>query len=252
MIMSDKYETGIVSVQELYKIDFDKCAPCFLDKRTNNMYIIEVPDAKLTGVSSIRIKSRIDIEKIPKKIQGVYWIATNEPITHCLNKGVNTPNKLNEDKNFQIVYSGSSCDLRDRAKQHLLRTNGVYGTMSGISVDILQQTPTSKSSHAKCLWSSIKNKKLPKLLNLNKYVKPLSKNDVVNIMYLSSEEKSYITNTNEIFFKNGIHVEDEKHRPYEWIFYYVPIMNHSIRDFIEIEWRKLYGVPILCSYSEGR
>lgn len=248
--MDYKYETDIIPVQELTHIDTDKCTPCFLDKRKNRIYIVEVPDSKLTGISSIRIQGIKDIEKIPKKIQGTYWISTNEPILHCLNKGVNIPKKL--DNNFQIVYSGSSCDIRDRAKQHLLRINGVFGTMSGISVDILQQAPTSKSSHAKCIWSPVKNKKLPKISKLNQYVKPLDKSDILNIMYLSPEEKSYISNTNEIFFKNGINVEDEKHRQYEWIFYYTMIMNHSIRDFIEIEWRKLYGIPVLCSYSEGR
>ena len=72
-------------------------------------------------------------------------------------------------------------------------------------------------------------------------------------MYLSSEEKYYISKTHDdIFFKNGINVEDEKHCKYEWRFYYIPILNHSIRDFIEVEWRKLYGTPVLCSYSEGR
>jgi len=248
--MNNEYETNIISVQQLEQIDTQKYTPCFLDKKTNRIYIIQVPDYKLTSISSIHIQSIKDIENIPKKIQGVYWICTNEPLSHCLNKGHNTPRQL--DENFQIIYSGTSCDIRDRAKQHLIRTNGTYGTMSGISVDILQEAPTSKSSHTKCLWSPSKNKKIPKISKLNHYVKPLDKSDILNIMHLSPEEKSYISNTNEIYFKNGIHVEDEKHRPYKWIFYYIPIKNHSIRDFIEIEWRKLYGVPILCSYSEGR
>lgn len=248
--MDINYETDIIPVQQLTQVDVDKYTPCFLDKRTNRMYVVEVPDSKLTGISSIRIQGIRDIEHIPKKIQGTYWICTNEPITHCLHKGVNIPKKL--ENNFQIVYSGSSCDLRDRAKQHLLRISGVYGTMSGISVDILQQAPTNKSSHAKCLWTPAKNKKLPKILKIDQYVKPVDKEDILNSMYLSAEEQSYVSNTNDIFFKNGINVEDEKHRPYKWIFYYTQIMNHSIRDFIEIKWRKLYGIPVLCSYSEGR
>lgn len=240
-----------IQVQQLSTIN--TCTPCFLDKETGRIHILQVPDARLTGISSICIQSMKDIERIPIKTPGIYWISTNEPIHHCLNKGVNLPVKI--DDHFQIVYSGSSCDLRDRAKQHLLRVNGVYGTMSGISVDILQTQPTSKSSHAKCLWSNAKKKKLPKLLKSGKYIKPLNKEDIIDIIdiiHLSPDEKSYILKTNEIFFKNGINVEDNKHRPHEWIFHYAPVMNHSIRDYIEIAWRKSHGVPILCSYSEGR
>jgi len=248
---NDEYGADIIPVQQLEHVDTRDYVPCLLDKRTNKIHIVQVPDAELSGISSVRIKSLTDVEDIPRRIQGTYWISTNEPITHCLHKGVSIPKKLGN--SFQIVYSGTSCDLRERAKQHLLRTNGVYGTMSGISIDILQQPPsTNKSSHAKLLWSPARNKKLPKILKSNNYVKPLDKTDILNILHLSPEEKSYISDTNEVFFKNGIHVQDEKHRPYEWIFYYTPIMNHTIRDFIEIQWRKLHGIPVLCSYSEGR
>lgn len=248
--MDNKYETDIIQVQQLSTINANMCTPCLLDKETGRIHIIEVPDAILTGISSICIHSMKDIEQIPIKTQGIYWISTNEPINHCLNKGVKLPVKMND--NFQIVYSGSACDIRDRAKQHLLRVNGVYGTMSGISVDILQTQPTSKSSHAKCLWSNVKNKKLPKLLKSGKYNKPLNKEDIISIVNLSPDEKSYTLKMDEIFFKNGINVEDNKHRQHQWIFHYAPILNHSIRDYIEIEWRKSHGVPILCSYSEGR
>lgn len=242
-----KYKIHTVPVQELTHVD--KYTPCFLDKIHNKIYVIDVPDSKLTGVPSIHIQGARDIEKIPK-IQGIYWIATNEPIAHCLNRGVNLPNNLNE--HFRIIYSGSSCDMRNRAKQHLLRTHGAYGTMSGISVDILQSAPTNKSSHTKCLWSPANNKKIPKLLKSKKYVRPLIKEDIIRNMHLLPEEQYYISKTDEIFFKNGINVQDEKHLPYQWIFYYLPVSSHSIRDFVEIEWRKLYGIPILCSYNEGR
>jgi len=248
--MENKYEIDTIQVQQLNIINTDMCTPCFLDKETGRIHIIQVPDAKLTGISSICIRSMKDIELIPKKTPGIYWISTNEPINHCLNKGVNLPFKM--DDNFQVVYSGSSSDIRSRAKQHLLRVNGMYGTMSGISVDILQSQPTSKSSHAKCLWSNSKNKKIPKLLKSGKYNKPLNKKDIIDIVNLSSDEKNYLSKLDEIFFKNGINVEDVKHLPYEWIFHYAPVMNHNIRDYLEIQWRKLHGIPLLCSYSEGR
>lgn len=248
--MEDKYETDTIQVQQLNTINTDISTPCFLDKEKGIVHIIQVPDAKLTGISSICIRSMKDIERIPIKTPGIYWISTNEPINHCLNKGVNLP--LRMDDNFQVVYSGSSCDIRSRAKQHLLRVNGVYGTMSGISVDILQSQPTTKSSHAKCLWSNSKNKKIPKLLNSGKYIKPFKKKDILDTLNLSPDEKHYLSEIDEVFFKNGINVEEDKHRPYEWIFHYAPVINHNIRDYIEIEWRKLHGVPILCSYSEGR
>lgn len=248
--MDNKYETDIIHVQQLDTIHTDRCTPCFLDKETGMIHIIQIPDERLMGISSIRIQSMNDIERIPIKTPGIYWISTNEPITHCLNKGIHVPVVM--DDNFQIVYNGSCCDLRERAKKHLLRVNGVYGTMSGISVDILQSQPTKKSSHAKCLWSNGKNKKIPKLLKSGKYNKPHNKEEIMSSVHLSSDEKHYLSTTDEIFFKNGIHVDDDKHRPYKWIFHYAPIMNHSIRDYVEIEWRKSHGVPILCSYSEGR
>lgn len=245
--MEFKYETETIQIQRLEHIE--NATPCFLDKRTNRIYIVDVPDSKLSEVASVRIQTTQDLYGIPKKISGTYWIRTNEPIAHCLNKGIRVPIILD---GFQTVYSGSSSDLRERCKQHLLRTNGVYGTLSGISVDILCQSPTiNKSSHAKCLWSS-KKKKLPKIGKFGQYDKIDDKSDILDTMYLSSKEKSYISNNTDIFFKNGIHVGDDKHSSYEWIFYYTPITNHSVRDFVEIEWRKLHGIPILCSYMEGR
>lgn len=55
-----------------------------------------------------------------------------------------------------------------------------------------------------------------------------------------------------IYFKNGINVLSNKHKKYNWQIYFLEIENHNIRDYIEIEWRKKNGVPILCSYMSGR
>lgn len=60
-----------------------------------------------------------------------------------------------------------------------------------------------------------------------------------------------IKNKDVIYFKNGINIFDNKHINYNWIVYYLEIDNHNIRDYIEIEWRKKYGVPQLCSYTSG-
>lgn len=243
------------------QIDTRLMTPCFLDKMTGSVYVVEIPDAVLTGVCGVHIQSTQDLDRIPANTPGAYWIGTDEPISHCFHSGFATPRPF-EENGSMIVYSGSSCNLRSRAKQHLLRSNegGGFGTMSGVSVDILleEQQPrqTKLASHTKYLWSSsVKNKKIPKVLNTGHggYSKISSKTDIFRFMTnISGEEARYISEHEDIRFKNGIHVQEEKHRPYKWVFWYMPILNHSIRDFIEIEWRRHHGIPVLCSYKEGR
>jgi len=79
-----------------------------------------------------------------------------------------------------------------------------------------------------------------------------NKEDILNDIFFSKEEKKIIKKNNTIYFKNGINIFSEKHKNYKWTVYYLEIDNHNIRDYIEIEWRKKYGVPQLCSYSIGR
>jgi len=223
--------------------------PCFINLTNNHIYTINIPDCCLSNLNYILIKSSKDLLKIPKTA-GNYWILTNEPISHCFNSGNKYPESTID--NLNIVYNGVSGNLKSRAKEHLLRTddNGKFGSMSGISIDVIEQELTNKSSHAKCLFGD--NKKIPKIFIDGSFQKINDKNLLPNYMNLTDNEINLIQKNNILYFKNGIDVNDEKHIEFNWYFVFVEINNHSIRDYIETHWRTIYGVPILCSYSSGR
>lgn len=243
-------EIDTVTLPELsHRIShISKCIPCFYDETRNTVIKIQIPDASLHGLPSVRIESEENVVNIPN-VEGNYWILTDEPVNHCLHSGKSCPTKL--DNGLTVVYNGVSSCLRDRSKEHLLRedSKGGFGAQSGISLDILKDDPSGKS-HAKCMWAP--KKKLPKVLIGGTYKKPSSKNEVIGYLNLSEEEKEYANSTDELYFKNGINVMDAKHKPYQWIFVFAAIPEHSIRDFVENEWRKMNGVPVLCSYTSGR
>lgn len=227
----------------------DNCKLCAYDEKKNIVYQIFIPNNKLDNIKTVEIASLDDIKKLPKTA-GCYWIITDAPIRHCFNKGDKIPAQI---ENSIILYNGSATSLQHRAEEHLLRPSekSGFGMISGISIDIIT-TPT-KGSHAKCLWCKNK-KKLPKInnTNSNNFSSLSNKDDIIKYLYLSDEEKTYITNHDEIYFKNGINVENAKHKKYKYIFYYIEESNSVIRNYIETEWRKMYGTPILCSYLCGR
>lgn len=226
-----------------------KCIPCLYDEAKNTFLKIEIPDASLSGLTSIRITKEEDLIRIPKT-GGNYWILTDEPVRHVLHAGKKCPTILSS--GLTVVYNGVSGSLQGRAKEHLLRedSKGGFGAQSGISLDLMKESPTKKSSHAKCIWAE--KKKIPKVLLGGSYKKPSSKNEVIDAMHLSADEKENARGKEELYFKNGIHVQDTKHIPYTWLFVFVPISVHSIRDYVENEWRNIHGVPVLCSYTSGR
>ena len=225
--------------------------PCYIDDEKKIIYVIPTPCENLKICKNIQINNESDFNTIPNK-SGLYWIMTNEPINHCLNSGINCPNKNNA--NMRIIYNGSTDNLRGRLKEHLLRSDvkGGSGTQSGISIDILLNNleEEQKISHIKCLWGE--KKKTPKFFKDEKIIKLSDKDDLITNMYLNEQEKEYIENNDIIYFKNGINVLSEKHKKYKWQIYFLEIENHNMRDYIEIEWRKKNGVPILCSYTSGR
>ena len=236
------------------KVDtrFLTCIPCFFDAITNTVLKIAIPDEMLTGLSWVKVKSRVDLLSIPSDA-GNYWIVTNEPIKHCLNGG-KPPSLILPDKS--IIYNGVADGLRNRAASHLLREDakGGFGTMSGISIDVMKDerstTSSSSTSHAKCLWGT--KKKLPKILCDGVYKKPVNKNEIIDNMFLSELEKEITSSREELYFKNGICVTDLKHEPYDWFFVFAPMPIHNIRDYVENQWRLVHGVPVLCSYTTGR
>ena len=226
-----------------------KCTPCFHDEATNTFIKIQIPDASLSGLTYIRIKDNDDLSTIPNT-PGNYWILTDEPVNHCLHAGKKCPNKLLS--GLSVVYNGVSGTLQSRAKEHLLREDsmGGFGAQSGISLDLMREIPTKKSSHAKSMWGE--KKKIPKVLLGGSYKKPSTKTEIIDSIYLSTEEKEFARDKEELYFKNGINVKDTKHSAYKWYFVFVPMSVHSIRDYIENEWRNIHGVPVLCSYTSGR
>ena len=225
--------------------------PCYIDDDKKLIYIVPIPCEKLKICKSIDIHNENDFNTIPNK-SGLYWIMTNEPINHCLNSGIKCPEKNNT--GMKIIYNGSTDNLKGRIKEHLLRSDekGGTGTQSGISIDILLNNIEieQKISHIKCLWGE--KKKTPKIIKDGKIKKINVKEELIENMYLTEEEKIYIENNKIIYFKNGINVMSDKHKKYNWQIYFLEIENHNIRDYIEIEWRKKNGVPVLCSYTSGR
>lgn len=256
----DNVDENEINLNEykLKNISFDssselisKLKPCYIDTDNKIIYSISLPCEKLLICKNIVIKKSSDFDLISNK-PGLYWITTNEPINHCLNSGLNCLTIINNDN--KIIYNGSSGDIRSRIKEHLYRSDekGGEGTQSGISIDILKKNldDNKKISHIKCLWGE--NKKTPKYFKDEKIKKINNKDDIINDIYFSKEEINIIKNKDVIYFKNGINIFDNKHINHNWVVYYLEIDNHNIRDYIEIEWRKKYGVPQLCSYTSGR
>ncbi len=225
--------------------------PAFVDLETKTVVVAEAVDADLEGVSSVRAgRGTRWLDSIPKGA-GCYWIWTNEPVRHCLNAGGRVPPKIRNGK-YTVVYNGVSSNLQQRARDHLDRASGLFGEMSGISVDLLLQQPTAaKSSHAKCAWACA-GKKLPKIQVDGKYRAPATKDELAATMHLSREERAYLQENNTAYFKNGIQAGDPKHRGYEWYFSYVECQDARARTYIEHSWREDNGVPVLCSYVTGR
>jgi len=244
-----------IVIKEDYEEDeLNECQPCYLNEKTNTLYKIKVPNLQLDNIDNIWEANSDNLKEfdlIPKD-PGCYWILTDAPIKHCLNSAENLIN--NNDTSLKIIYNGVSSNLRERSKEHLFRTDekGKGGSMSGISVDIIIDNNNIKN-HIKLLYSDEKKLKLPKICINNTFTCIKEKNNICDTLYLSEEEKEYINNTDiNIYFKNGIDIRQDKHKKYKWLFVYMIIKNHSIRDYIEITWRKRYGIPILCSYSQGR
>ena len=227
----------------------EECVPMYMNKTNGKLIEVQVPNASLEDISQVTMHAIADVQKVPKA-PGNYWILTNEPVHHCLNAGTNTCKPLSN--GLRVVYNGVSASLQQRAVQHLFseEAKGGSGKLSGVSVDILQKVHEA-TSHVKVAWST-KKVKVPKLVSLATCKHPTSLEELLNALHITNEEKIYAANKTVLYFKNGIHVSDAKHKGFDWVFAYAPVSNHSIRDYVETEWRRRHGVPLLCSYKEGR
>ena len=140
-----------------------------VDNNTHKEESITIPSKCLTNLCHVIFKNISNlndakhIAKTVPKIPGCYWIASNEPCYHCFN-GRNTP-PINISECNNVLYNGVTTDLNKRLKDHLIRSDssGSFGSVSGISFDILDFDINSKKprTHVKHLFTSNSDKKLP-------------------------------------------------------------------------------------------
>ena len=260
--MTIEYQKKTCSLPEIAELEKSRSlVPCLLDKYNHTLIDIQIPDADLTGMTTIQVRGPEDIiHAVPSNTSGCYWIMTDEPVNHCFNNGAWVPKKRNCD-GLSIVYSGVCDNLRSRLKEHLLRPDGVRcnsGSRSAMSIDVLPQDNLVKT-HVKCAWAE--KKKLPKILTLSPtgggagdvtYKKPESYEEICDALRIETTTTTTTITTRELYFKNGIDVRQPKHASYQWKVAFVPLKVHCIRDYVENEWKKRHGCPVLCSYKEGR
>lgn len=202
---------------------------------------LKIPNATLEEVDFNILKSIENIENIPSG-GGCYWIWTNEPIIHSLHKN-RTPEKFDDG---EIIYNGiAKDDVKGRIKQHLFAD--MEADWSGISVDIYMN---KSESHRKKAFSVAKRVKVPYINH-----QPIKTIDKLLELHLSEEEKYYIEkNRSEttFYFRNGVNLNDEKHKNYEYRVYHIIGLRSIYLEYIEKQWRAEFGLPRLCSYSSGR
>ncbi len=203
------------------------------------------PDETLSNVPYVKVKTLDDLQVIPKKKGGCYWIWTNEPVNHKLHKN-KIPVGFNDG---MIVYNGIAKDnVRARIKHHLF--GKINEGWSGISMDLVSFIP---ESHAKKAMSTKVGSrgKVAFLLN-NTRITDVS---LLSQLYLSEEEKILVDSISqtEIYFRNGINILEKKHESHDFVVYFIAgLESTTYLEFIEKKWRKEFHTPQLCSYISGR
>jgi len=221
---------------------------------------VKIPNENLENVEFVVPKVSIDLDDIPNG-GGCYWIWTTEPVFHSLHKN-KTPDSFD---GGEIIYNGiAQDDVRGRVKHHLF--GDVNAGWSGISMDVYFGNTVS---HRKKALSErgkvpyIKAKRICKRGNFKKGIvkgseieiyKPIRSISDFEEIYLSDEEKTRLANSDsdKIFFRNGIDLTDAKHLGYEFRVYFITGLSSLYLEFIEKKWRDDNGLPKLCSYSSGR
>lgn len=199
--------------------------------------VVEIPDNTLKDVDFLIIKSLNDAENIPKG-GGCYWIWTNEPVIHSLhNNEVPAPFDGGE-----VIYNGIAQDnVRERIIHHLFGDEDAG--WSGISMDIYKKP---SQSHRKKACSPT-----GKVPFINKIPIKCAK-QLLNL-HLSRSEKTFIKKSKEdtFYFRNGINLNDKKHKKYNYRVYFITGLKSLYLEHIEKEWRSKQ-IPKLCSYKTGR
>jgi hypothetical protein len=205
---------------------------------------VKIPNESLRHVD---YATRKEIERIPNS-GGCYWIWTNEPVPHTLHKNI-TPEPFG---GGEIIYNGiAKDDVRGRVLNHLM--GEIDAGWSGISLDIhFGQT----ISHRKKAIST--TGKVPFLRDVDeggaeKFMPIRERRDLLKLYLSRSEKQSLLrARSNRVYFRNGININDSKHKIFRFRVYYIIGLSSLYLEFIEKEWRVKYGLPKLCSYSSGR
>jgi hypothetical protein len=202
----------------------------------------------------VLIKSEKDLEKIPV-VGGCYWILTNEQIKHYFHRK-RLPKKDTND--FEIIYNGvTKSGLQNRIREHLL--SGLDSGRSGIGIDIWIDHHTEKEQEDS--WNRKKAMakigKVPFVRINDKFEAIRSKENLLK-MNLSEAERKFIENYEgkKIRFRNGINIEDEKHKNSIFFVYFISGISDIYAEIIEHKWRRIGTeeviLPRLCSYLSGR
>jgi len=219
---------------------------------------IRIPNAQLDEVAFVVPKIITDLDIVPNE-GGCYWIWTNEPVFHSFHKH-RTPTPFS---GGEIIYNGiAKDDVRSRVKHHLF--GEIDAGWSGISLDIYfgntvshRKKALSKKGKVPYIISEKKLKRGNKSKELRKgdiikEFKPIRSKDDLKKIFLSDNEKAQLTNSNTIFFRNGIDLNDAKHSGFEFKVFYITGLSSLYLEFIEKKWREENELPKLCSYSSGR
>lgn len=222
---------------------------------------VAIPNSSLDNVEFVSSKETTEFVEIPNE-GGCYWIWTTEPVLHSLHKH-STPKPFD---GGEIIYNGIAKDnVRSRVVHHLL--GKADAGWSGISLDIYFG---ETGSHRKKALSdkgkvpfirekyiirrSTKDGKLKKGDEGERFKAIRNKDDFAKI-FLSNEERENLSEEkfSKIYFRNGININDKKHKDFEFRVYYITGLSSLYLDFIEKKWRNdNKWLPKLCSYSSGR
>lgn len=217
-------------------------------KQDEQIYLLEknfiIPDYELKSVPWVEVDDIQSLNEIPNK-GGAYWIWTDEAINHKLHKN-EIPAMF---KGGRIIYNGVAKDnVRSRIFNHLFgdEENG----WSAISIDLYKHI--SNSHRKKAMSTSTSNQVRVAYLQNNTRI---NTKDKLKELHLNEQEVAYIDKTDyqEYYFRNGIDRREEKHKTHRFIVYFIAELNSTTYlEFLEKRWRKLYGLPQLCSYISGR
>lgn len=206
---------------------------------------VKIPNGCL---KQVEYATRQEIVRIPQS-GGCYWIWANEPVWHTLHKNA-TPKPFS---GGEVIYNGiAKDDVCGRVLNHLM--GEIDAGWSGISLDIHFGQTISHRKKAMSMEGKVPFIKYIDESGVEKY-KPIRNREDLLKLYLSKSERQAVLSRAHLdreYFRNGININDSKHKKFKFRVYYIIGLSSLYLEFIEKEWRVNYGLPKLCSYSSGR